>query len=299
MNNRLYRDRNDNVYQNDFFNGWSNIGRFNPPALISNNDFSDVDVGTANPGLKGLWQKILDRFQNNSFAKQAAQAPQAMNTPVEGASLGTTLGNASNKLGQGMSNLKSKVLGFGDDYAKASGSPLWSSGKGIDKLGTVGNVIGGIYQGANALQGISEAQKASSDLESLLMDIENSAYDNPISDMYLDNEQRKLLRDVNKDRFDKPGITDAISGGIKGIPKALLSTGVGFLTGGLPGAAIQGIGSLVNSGIEGYNSALGESEAELEALYNTLLEAEQDYNSMRRANVRGAGLNTRSFNSLY
>ena len=54
------------------------------------------------------------------------------------------------------------------------------------------------------------------------------------------------------------------------------------------------------AGIQGYGSAIQDKDAELQALYEALSNAEQDYNSMRRpANLRGAGLSSRAYNSLY
>lgn len=225
-----------------------------------------------------------------------SQVPQAGGKK----SLGTMYGNLMNKLGQGMSNLKSGASKFATDYAAANnGAPLWNKTTGLDKIGKIGTVAGGAIQGLNAIRGFSDINDMESDYNSLLDDISSSAYANPMANMYLNNEQRKLLRDVQKGRTDDADAGDVVEGILKGIPQTLLNTGLGFATGGIAGAATQGIGSLVNSGIQGYQSGIGSNQAELEALYQTLLDAENDYNSMRRQNLKGAGLSRSAYNSLY
>ncbi len=215
--------------------------------------------------------------------------------------VGGKLGGFSNKLGNfSLQGITDYAKGVNQSYQAATGNPLWSKAGGIDKLGSLANMAGLLMQGGQAVSGLYDNDQQSGNLDDLISDIQASAYANPLADSYLTADQRRTLRDIKKDRFDDPSISDALGGAMKGVPKALLSAVGGYLTGGVPGAAIQGIGSLVNSGIQGYGSAIQDRDAELQALYEALSNAEQDYNSMRRpANLRGAGLSSRAYNSLY
>lgn len=215
--------------------------------------------------------------------------------------VGGKLGGISNKLGnfslQGITNY---AKGVNNSYQAATGNPLWSKAGGIDKIGGLANMAGLLMHGGQAVSGLYDNDQQSGNLDDLMSDIEASAYANPLANSYLTADQRRTLRDIQKDRFDDPSMSDAWNGVIKGVPKALLSAVGGYLTGGIPGAAIQGLGTLANAGIQGYGSAIQDKDAELQALYEALSNAEQDYNSMRRpANLRGAGLSSRAYNSLY
>ena len=215
--------------------------------------------------------------------------------------VGSKLGNASNMFGNfSLQGISDYAKGVNQSYQAATGNPLWSRAGGIDKLGSLANMAGFLTHGGNAISGFYNNSQQESNLNDLMSDIESSAYSNPLADSYLTADQRRTLRDIQKDRFDDPSMSDAWTGVIKGVPKALLSAVGGYLTGGIPGAAIQGIGTLVNSGVQGYGNAIQSKDAELQALYETLASAEQDYNSMRRpANLRGSGLSSRAYNSLY
>ena len=275
----IYRDRANNIYQRDPNNGaiWNRIGSAQYlPALA---------YGAGGVGGTAVKGDKLKTF----FGGLNAQ------------NVGSKLGGFSNSLGNfSLKGVTDYAIGVNQSYQSATGNPLWSKAGGIDKIGNLANMAGLLMQGGQALSGFYNNSQQSGNLDDLMSDIQASAYSNPLVDSYLTADQRRTLRDIQKDRFDDPSASDAINGAIKGVPKALLSAVGGYLTGGIPGAAIQGIGTLINSGIQGYGSAIQDKDAELQALYEALSSAEQDYNSMRRpANLRGSGLSSRAYNSLY
>lgn len=170
---------------------------------------------------------------------------------------------------------------------------------GLGKVKTLSQAGMGLYQGANALKGLSENVNKGSDYNSLKNDINLSVASNPMYDMYLDAADEKRLRQMRNGSLNN-GIGGAIEGGVKGIPQALLSALVGGVLGGGAGAAINGIGSLVNSGIQGYGNSMDKATGELQGLYSKLRQADSEYKTMKRPTGLGrAGLSTHYFNQLY
>lgn len=166
-------------------------------------------------------------------------------------------------------------------------------------VATAANTIGGIYQGVNAAKGIYDNVQSDEDLRSLKNDISSSIAANPMYDMYLDASDEKLLRQMNNGTITD-NVNDVGNGIVQGIPKALLQAGLGYLTGGPVGAGIGGIGSLINSGIQGYGQGNEKASSKLQGLYNKLKQAEEEYRTMRRpSGLSSAGLQTRYFNQLY
>lgn len=172
-------------------------------------------------------------------------------------------------------------------------------GSGI-KLGTLANIGSGIYQGVNAVKNINDTTNTNDNYDQLIKDIKSSAYNNPLHSSYLTADQRDMLYRLKNNTYDSPDVGDVFNGILKNIPQTLLATAGGFASGGLPGAAINGLGSLASGGFEGWNAASKEKQSELQNLYETLLDAEQDYNNMRRpSNLRASGLQRRYSHSLY
>lgn len=307
---------------NTSFNGNANISNLVPqlPAVIPELDstFTDgwnmtsTDVPFYNPKYTtkkptGTWGATVQNTApkmasaGTNYLSGGTGAKKGLFGGFGASNVGNKLGGFSNALGNfSLQGVTDYAKGVNQSYQAATGNPLWSKSGGIDKLGGLANLAGILMQGGQAVSGLYDNDRQADNLDDLMSDIESSAYANPLASSYLNADQRRTLRDIQKDRFDDPSISDALGGAMKGIPKALLSAVGGYLTGGVPGAAIQGIGTLVNSGIQGYGSAIQDRDAELQALYEALSNAEQDYNSMRRpANLRGAGLSSRAYNSLY
>ena len=96
----------------------------------------------------------------------------------------------------------------------------------------------------------------------------------------LNSDQRDLLRELQRGDYDNKGdVSDIDLLGVLG------DAGMGILTGlpgGLPGAIIGGIGGAANSVIGDLQGGADRDVAELEALYQAVLESEQYHNQMRK-----------------
>lgn len=172
-------------------------------------------------------------------------------------------------------------------------------GTGI-KLGTLANIGSGIYQGVNTIKNINDTIDTNDTYDDIVRAIKKSAFANPMHSSYLTADQRDMLFRLNNGSYDSPNIGDILTGVGKSIPQALLAAAGGFASGGTIGAAINGLGSLASGGFQGWNNASQDKQSELQGLYQTLLDAEQDYNNMRRpTNLRSSGLQRRYSNSLY
>ena len=182
----------------------------------------------------------------------------------------------------------------------------WSKSKGLKAFGKnlggwtgAGTIIPGIMAGAQALGNVNALEDANRSTEDLLGDIMASANSNPIVNSYLSTDQRSLLRDIKNGKFDPEEfsldtiIPDDLGG--------LLDIGKGALTGiagGVPGMIVGGIGGAVNSGLEDAISKANSSQAELEALLMALQDAEAQYQTMKRPNFTGLGIQQR-YQNMY
>lgn len=231
------------------------------------------------------------RVQQPSGAASAAQGTGGLG------GVAGMFSNLRNRFGKGkslfgdvnMPNLK----GLASDIR---GTKLYEGGPSLGGLATTGM---GLYQGANAMKGLYENIQSDSDLSSLRTDILSEIDSNPMYDMYLDAGDEKLLRQVRNGTTTN-NFSNAASGAIKGIPQALLSTVIGGLVGGAPGAIVNGLGSLGNSAISGYGQGNAKTQSQLQGLYDRLRQASQEYRTMKRPSGLGtAGLQSRYFNQLY
>ena len=171
---------------------------------------------------------------------------------------------------------------------------------GLGKVKTIGNVGMGAYQGIKGLANLNKLSDAGSNLDDIKSQINMSAMSNPLYASYLDSGQKQLLRKVQNGTYGSGvGLEGGLEGGLKGVPKAALSALAGWLIGGPWGAAINGVGTLVNSGLEGATKAKDKQAGDLQGLYAALSAAEQDYNSMRRpSNLMTSGLQRRYASQL-
>lgn len=174
----------------------------------------------------------------------------------------------------------------------------WSKGKGLKmfgkNIGKYANIGSGIIQGAEALGNLENLGKISDGTDDLIAQIITSASSNPIANSYLTADQKALLGKVKRGGLDtdlsmSSFMPDSITDLASIAPDALL----GLLTGGIPGALIGGIGGAVNSGLEGSAQEQMQQQAELEALLMALQDAEMQYQSMKRPNFTGLGIQQR------
>ena len=125
-----------------------------------------------------------------------------------------------------------------------------------------------------------------------------SAASNPLLSSYLTSDDLSLLGKLQRGNYDSNAeFGDAFSN----LSNLLSGAGTGALTGaagGLPGILIGAIGGAINSGIDNMNSTTSQNTARLEALYQNLLDAEQQYKSMKRPNFTGLGIQQR-YQNMY
>ena len=145
------------------------------------------------------------------------------------------------------------------------------------------NAAAAIGQGVGAVSNISKLSQGASNMSDLRGQVLN-AYSAANAPYYnLDPSQMSKIRRLQRgyEDADKPGIGDAISGIGSNIPSILMQAGMGFLSGGVPGAIINGVGGAVNSGLEGVNKKQQQKAAELESLYGSLMQANASINNRR------------------
>ncbi len=257
------------------------------------------------------YDDLLQELMADNYSRQ--EAINMINTGMIGASSLSPSGGATPGVNPGA---LSGVRAFFSKYFNKPGSkeplfkgsvslpslkglreqPVWQDGPSVGGVARTGM---GLYQGAKAFKGLTENAGKDSDYNSLKNDINLSIASNPMYDMYLDAADEKRLRQMRNGSLNN-GMNGALEGGMKGIPQALLSALIGGVVGGGAGAAINGIGSLVNSGIQGYGNSMDKATGELQGLYSKLRQADSEYKTMKRPTGLGrAGLSTHYFNQLY
>lgn len=145
------------------------------------------------------------------------------------------------------------------------------------------NTMAAIGQGVGALSNISKLSQGASNLDDLRGQILNS-YSAANAPYYnLDPSQMSKIRRLQRGYTDadKPGLGDAVSNIGSSLPSILMQAGAGFMSGGVPGAIINGIGGAVNAGLEGVNKKQQQKAAELESLYGSLMQANASINNRR------------------
>lgn len=184
----------------------------------------------------------------------------------------------------------------------------WSSSKGLNlknvpllgdvNVGKVAPWIQGGVSAAQALGGISDYTKNTSNYQDMLGDVLREYNSNPLANYYLTNAQKSDIRKLEKgySNTGKADGGDFFKGMGSGLGEAVPAALLGLVAGGVPGALVGGIGSLVNSGISGMNSAVAQDTADLEALYQTLVDANAQYNSMKKIPMAGLGLQQKYVN---
>lgn len=165
-------------------------------------------------------------------------------------------------------------------------------------LGKAAPWIQGGIETVRALGGISDYTDAQSQYDELLSDVLREYGSNPLANQFLTSSQRSDLRALEKGYTNegKADIGDFFKGAGSGLVEAVPAALLGLATGGVPGALVGGIGSLVNSGISGMNSAVSQDTANLESLYQALVDANAQYNSMKRIPMQGLGLQQKYVN---
>ena len=172
---------------------------------------------------------------------------------------------------------------------------LWNKTSGIQpmRLGNIANVGSGLMYGTQAISGLSDISNNTRESRDLQGDILKEAMANPINSSFLSSDQKVLLNKIRRGNYSLDGDNGIGEGVLSGLGNTLMGTVTGGLTGGIPGAIIGGIGGLVNSGISGYSNAQQRNIGELEALYQALADANAQYQTMKRPNFTGLGIQQR------
>lgn len=169
----------------------------------------------------------------------------------------------------------------------------WSSSSGLQgwgkNLGGYARFGTAALHGYNAIKGMEKMSDLRDTSDDISSDIVSASYNNPMLHYDLTSDQMKLLRDLRNDRYDgevgfndinkTDVLTEALKGGAMGI------------VGGLPGMVLGAVGSGANAVINGMNEAQSDKIDELEALYQAIMESEQQYNALKKqrayANLAG------------
>lgn len=161
----------------------------------------------------------------------------------------------------------------------------WTKGGGLQGWGrNLGGLATGLNAGMDALsaaQGITDISEVNDTSEDIMSDIIAAAANSPTIQYDLNANQLKMLRDVQRGTYDVGGgLSDVnfLSALTGALPDALM----GLMYGGIPGAVIGGLGNAVNSGIGDVLGASQQNNAELEALYQAVLESEQQHKNARK-----------------
>lgn len=170
----------------------------------------------------------------------------------------------------------------------------WSKGSGLEMFGkNVGkgaNIASGVLQGAQALKGVSDYNKAKQSNDDMLNDIVISAASNPLLSSYLTSDQMRLVNDIRRGNYETSSDVDDFLRGVGGGLGDIFTSAALGAAGGIPGMVIGGLGAAANAGIRGLSSGTEEESAELAALYQALMDAEAQYKSMKRPNFTGLGI---------
>lgn len=173
----------------------------------------------------------------------------------------------------------------------------WNTNGGIQfaNIGPYANVANAIGQGMSAIGNISKLSRNTQDYNDLQGDVLRAYNSNPLARNFLNSEQLSTIRKLKRGNYkgNYKISNDVLSSIGSSLPNTIMNTLTGFAVGGTPGAVIGGFGSLINSGLKGASNTQNKNNAELEALYQALLDAEQQYNMMKSPNMTGLGIQQR------
>ena len=194
-------------------------------------------------------------------------------------------------------------VSYGFNPWSAKGKATIPKGKtglniGNFNVGKWSNIGTGVMQGVDALSGLSEMSDLNKDAEDLENSILASAAGNPLLSSYLTSDELSLLGKLRRGNYDGSAGLGGATSNVGNLLSGAASGAMAGALGGLPGILIGGIGGLINSGIDNMNAETSNNTAQLEALYQSLLDAEQQYKAMKRPNFTGLGIQQR-YQNMY
>ena len=161
------------------------------------------------------------------------------------------------------------------DYDAKTGLKGW--GKNLGTLWNAGQIA---LQGYGAVQDLQNAGDYRDRSEDLMSDIVAASYNSPTIQYDLAPDQLETLRKLRAGDYE----TDTDLGDLD-LLSVLGDVGMGVLggiPGGIGGMVLGGLGGLGTSLASNYSNAQGRQTAELEALYQAVLESEKQHNDLRK-----------------
>ena len=161
------------------------------------------------------------------------------------------------------------------DYDAKTGLKGWGK-----NLGTLWNAGQMALQGYRAVQDLQNAGDYRDRSEDLMSDIVSASYNSPTVQYDLAPDQMETLRQLRDGDYETGtdlGDLDLLS--------ILGDVGMGVLggiPGGIGGMVLGGLGGLGTSLASNYSNAQSRQTAELEALYQAVLESEKQHNDLRK-----------------
>lgn len=175
-----------------------------------------------------------------------------------------------------------KLSGVVDDIANPQLDYNTKTGlKGWDRnLGSYWTAAQLALQGYGAVQDLQNAGDSRERSEDLISDIVAASYNSPTIQYDLAPDQLETLRKLRDGDYE----TDTDLGDLD-LLSVLGDVGMGVLggiPGGIGGMVLGGLGGLGTSLANDYANAQGRQTAELEALYQAVLESEKQHNDLRK-----------------
>lgn len=210
----------------------------------------------------------------SSAAKAAAGAADDVAKAAKSRSFVKKGGMFDSKSGK-FGGIMDKVGNPEFDYDPKTGVQGW--GKNLGTLWNIGQIALQGYRAAQDLQNAGDSRDRSEDLMS---DIVAASYNSPTIQYDLSPDQMETLRQLRDGDYETGtdlGDLDLLS--------LLGDVGMGVLggiPGGIGGMVLGGLGGLGTSLASDYANAQSRQTAELEALYQAVLESEKQHNDLRK-----------------
>lgn len=254
----------------------------------------------ANTAKRGLFGNL---FKNGGTMKDGFTLP-TLNQAFGNANLGYSLGG-------GYYDQTAKRFLNPDEitFFKNNGNLQKALDSGALKKTDAGLNVGGYQLGklyttglgaVEAIRGLKNADnlnKASQQGSDLKADILATAAGTPNLSSYLTADEQKMLNQLKRGNYyegDWGSDLGDYAGVLGGAGKGAIAGAIG---GGIPGAIVGAIGGGLNGGLSGATKKKETQNAKLDSLYSALTYAKNDYNSMKRPNFSGLGIQQRFRNA--
>ena len=266
-----------------------------------NNSLIQMLGASGTPPIEGVFEDISSNVNSNpqfNFKpiKRTASAGNASSAASSAASAAT---GGAPKAASGLfkeGGFFTKGGGLEGMFGKLSNPQLdynWKSTVGANGVKTpaglqaFGKHLGGVATGLNTARqaidifgNLQDMGNAKDEGDDLVSEILASSYNSPTIQYDLTSDQLDLLRELRNGNYDNSlDLGDVNVGGVLG------GAGMGALSGlagGLPGVILGAIGGAGSSLTKNLASARDRNNTELEALYQAVLDSEQQNNAAKK-----------------